>query len=67
MMQGWTMAGWGYGHGTLGMIIMLVFWVLIIVSIVMVVRWLVNQGRRKVSGPMRILSKFSTSDMRGGR
>lgn len=47
MMQGWMMGDWGPGHGILGMIIMLLFWVLIIVGIVMVVRWLVDQGARK--------------------
>jgi putative membrane protein len=51
MPWGWGMgAGWGFG--VFGMVFMLVFWVLIIVGIVLVVRWLVEQGRpASVSGP----------------
>ena len=49
-MHGWMMGDWGAwgpGHGILGMVIMLLFWVLIIVGIVLVVRWLLNQGGQK--------------------
>jgi putative membrane protein len=35
----------GGGFGIFGLIFMLVFWVLIIASIVLVVKWLVEQGR----------------------
>jgi putative membrane protein len=43
MMPGGTF-GWGFGG--FGMLFMLVFWGLIIVGIVLVVRWLLEQGRR---------------------
>lgn len=51
MPWGWGMgAGWGFG--VFGMVFMLVFWVLIIAGIVLVVRWLVEQGRPgSASGP----------------
>ncbi|MBI4737594.1 MAG: SHOCT domain-containing protein [candidate division NC10 bacterium] len=35
----------GGGFGIFGMVFMLVFWVLIIAGIVLVVKWLVEQGR----------------------
>ena len=44
MPWGWEMGG-GWGFGIFGMVFMLVFWVLIIAGIVLVVRWLVEQGR----------------------
>jgi putative membrane protein len=44
MMMPW--GGFGGGFGGLGMLVMLVFWGLIIVGIVLVVRWLVEQGSR---------------------
>jgi putative membrane protein len=44
MPWGWGMGG-GWGFGVFGMVFMLVFWVLIIAGIVLVVRWLVEQGR----------------------
>lgn len=51
MPWGWGMGG-GWGFGIFGMIFMLVFWVLIIAGIVLVVRWLVEQGRPgSPSGP----------------
>ncbi len=45
-MMGW--GGWGYGGygmGILGGLFMLAFWGLIIVGLVLVVRWLWDQGR----------------------
>lgn len=47
MMPGGMFGGpWGGGgFGIFGMVFMLVFWVLIIAGIVLVVKWLVEQGR----------------------
>lgn len=49
MMQGWMMGdwGWGPGFGFFHMFVMLLFWVLIIVGVVLVVRWFVDQGGQK--------------------
>ncbi|HEV8308072.1 MAG TPA: SHOCT domain-containing protein [Methylomirabilota bacterium] len=44
MMMPW--GGFGWGFGPFGMLFMLVFWGLIIVGIVLVVRWLIEPGRR---------------------
>ena len=51
-MHGWMMSDWGSwgpGHGVFGMLLMMLFWVLIIVGVVLVVRWLLNQGTQKPS------------------
>ncbi len=48
-MMGW--GGWGYGMGIFGGLMMLLFWGLIIVGLVLVVRWLWDQGRHG-SGPV---------------
>ena len=37
--------GGGWGPGLLGLLFMLVFWVVLIAGIVLVVKWLVDQGR----------------------
>jgi len=54
MMPGGGMMGWGgfggYGMGFVGWIFMLVFWGLIIVGLVLVVRWLWDQGRPGTGG-----------------
>jgi len=61
MMPGWMMNSWGLGHGLFGWLMMLLFWILIIVGVVLVVRWLVDQGRLKESQseeiPIDILKK----------
>lgn len=51
-MHGWMMgdwATWGPGYGFVGMIVMMFFWVLIIVGIVLIVRWLFTRGAQKPS------------------
>ncbi len=49
MMPGGGMMGWGgyggFGLGFVGMLFMLLFWGLIIVGLVLLVRWLWDQGR----------------------
>ena len=51
MTPGWMMGGgwWGPGYGLFGMLFMLLFWVLIIAGVVLIVRWLVTQGRESRS------------------
>ena len=43
MMMPWGM--FGGGAGGFGMVFMLLFWVLLIAGVVLVVKWLVEQGR----------------------
>ena len=54
MMPGGGMMGWGgfggYGMGFVGWIFMLLFWGLIVVGVVLVVRWLWDQGRPGMGG-----------------
>lgn len=38
--------GWGWGWGMVGMLLMAVFWILVVVGIVLLVRWAADQGRR---------------------
>ncbi len=49
MMPGGGMMGWGgyggFGMGIVGVLFMLLFWGLIIVGLVLLVRWLWDQGR----------------------
>ncbi len=47
MMPGWMMSGWGMGFGVFGWLMMLLFWILIIVGVVLVVRWFMNQEKPK--------------------
>ncbi len=47
MMGGW--GGWGMGYGFFGWFIMLLFWIAIIAGVVLLVRWLIDQG--KLKGP----------------
>ena len=39
------MSGWGMGFGLFGWLMMLLFWILIIVGIVLVIRWFINEGK----------------------
>jgi len=39
------MMGWGFGMGWFGLIMMGVFWILIIVAIIFLIRWLVVSSR----------------------
>ena len=64
MMPGGGMMGWGgfggYGMGFVGWIFMLLFWGLIIVGLVLVVRWLWDHGRPGTGGadsPLEILKR----------
>ncbi|MFI5341303.1 MAG: SHOCT domain-containing protein [Candidatus Methylomirabilales bacterium] len=66
MMPGVGMMGWGgyggYGMGFLGGLFMLLFWGLIIVGLVLVVRWLWDQGRSRAGAgagdaPLDILKR----------
>ena len=64
MMPGGGMMGWdgfgGYGMGFVGWIFMLLFWGLIVVGVVLVVRWLWDQGRPGTGGadsPLEILKR----------
>ena len=64
MMPGGGMMGWGgfggYGMGIVGWIFMLLSWGLIIVGLVLVVRWLWDQGRPGTGGidsPLEILKR----------
>jgi len=45
------MYGYDWGFGWLGMIVMLAFWVLIIVGVVLLIRWLVVQGGQTAPPP----------------
>jgi putative membrane protein len=57
-MHGWSGAGWGAGIGMGSGIFMLIFWALVIIGIVYVVRYLGRGGR--VAGlekPLDILKK----------
>jgi putative membrane protein len=42
--------GWGSGYGFLGWLFTLLFWMLIIVGAVLVVRWLIDQPKSPGSG-----------------
>jgi putative membrane protein len=51
MPMGWPMGGgYGWGWGLFGLFFMLLFWVLVIVGVVFLVRWLVEQSRPQSSG-----------------
>ncbi len=47
MMPGWMMSGWGMGFGLFGWLMMLLFWILLIVGVVLVVRWFISEGKPK--------------------
>ena len=42
-----AMGSWGMGYGFFGWLIMLLFWVAIIAGVVLLVRWLIDQGKPK--------------------
>lgn len=49
MMPGWMMTGWGSGYGLFSWLMMLLFWILIVIGVVLVVRWFIDQGSQKGS------------------
>ncbi len=54
------MTGWGYGMGLLGALFMLVIWVLVIVGLVYLIRWLahsVKRGEKREDTALDILKK----------
>ncbi len=65
MMPGWMMSGWGLGYGLFGWLMMLLFWILIIVGVVLVVRWFISGGKPKgllfTETALNILKKRYTS------
>jgi putative membrane protein len=42
--------GWGFGMGWFGLIIMALFWILIIVAIIFLIRWLMISSRMRSLG-----------------
>ena len=42
-----AMGSWGMGYGFFGWLIMFLFWVAIIAGVVLLVRWLIDQGKLK--------------------
>jgi len=42
--------GWGWGYGWFGLIFMAVFWILVIVGLVYLIRWLAHGARSDRSG-----------------
>lgn len=52
------MMGYGYGFGPAGFLFMLLWWAVIIVGIVALVRWLLQSGgRQKDDGALAILQE----------
>ncbi len=46
----WGDMGWGWGGGLLGAVHMLLWWVLIVLGIVVLVRWLMGGSRSESAG-----------------
>lgn len=68
MMPGGGMMGWGgygYGMGIFGWLFMLLFWGLIIVGLVLVVRWLWDKGRPRTGAPDAPLEILKSRYARG--
>ncbi|MDO8443853.1 MAG: SHOCT domain-containing protein [Candidatus Azambacteria bacterium] len=60
MMGDWGTSGVGFSiFSVIGPIFMLAFWVLIIVGIAVLIRWLINQSKSRISGkiPLEILKE----------
>lgn len=54
------MMGWGYGMGVLGGLMMLVFWVLVIIGLVYLIRWLARSsghGEKREETALDLLKK----------
>lgn len=62
MMWGDAGMGWGMGWGVFGMIHMVLWWVLIIVAIIVLLKWIgrlrVGPGEKREDSAMRILREF---------
>lgn len=46
----WGPGWWGSGYGLFGMLFMLLFWILIIVGAVLIIRWLVTETGSRGAG-----------------
>lgn len=51
----WHMDGWGYGAMGVGMLFMLLFWVLVVLGIVALVKWLAGTRRETSEHPVDIV------------
>lgn len=55
------MMGWGYGWGGVGAVLMVIFWAVVIVAVVALIRWLWGAGGRSKTGseeaPFEILKR----------
>jgi len=59
------MMGWGGGWGWFGMLHMLLWWVLIILGIVVLARWLFGSGSRRDAPERRALEILAERYARG--